>query len=150
MDEDPRRLRALADALDALASAKEGIVAKVRKGSDPSPADWAALREAEERVAAARRGLRAVPRPGMMGRMEAGTETRALKISKTKTAKRSPEVDALHKAGLTPKSAADLCGTSRDVLKQAWAKGSQFRPIRPEWAKTLAKHGVPESTWRKK
>lgn len=62
VDEDPRRLRALADALDALAAAKEGIVARVRKGSDPSPADWAALREAEERVAAARRGLQAAER----------------------------------------------------------------------------------------
>lgn len=61
----------------------------------------------------------------------------------------APELQALYDAGLTPAAAAAICGTTRDVLKQAWAKGKQFRPIRPEWAKKLAQHGVPESTWRK-
>jgi hypothetical protein len=97
------------------------------------------------------RGLPAVPRRRMMGHMEAPADTRGLKIAKSKTAKgRAPEVQALYDAGLTPATAAEACGTTRDVLKQAWAKGSQFRPIRPEWAKKLAAKGVPIETWRQK
>lgn len=105
-----------------------------------------ALRSAGEH----REGLNLVPiRPiiqGMLGQ----TDSRALKIAKTRTAKRRrpPEVQAIYDAGLTPNGAAELCGTTRDVLKQAWAKGSQFREIRPEWKKVLAKAGIPETVWR--
>ncbi len=93
--------------------------------------------------------LPAVPRRRMMGHMEQAKESRELKISRSKSGTRPPEVEALAAAGLTPRQAAEVCGTSRDVLKQAWAKGSQFRPIRPDWAKKLEAKGVPLSTWRK-
>lgn len=86
-----------------------------------------------------------------MGHMDLGQEdSRALKIAKTRTRgkRRAPEVQALYDAGLTPNEAAAACGTTRDVLKQAWARGDQFREIRPEWRKTLAKLGVPASVWR--
>ncbi|MCA1824393.1 MAG: hypothetical protein LC640_09070 [Frankia sp.] len=86
--------------------------------------------------------------------MDVGTsgDSRALKIAKTKTAgsKRHKAVQALYDAGLTPQTAAQLCGTTRDVLKQAWARGAQFREIRPEWEKTLEKRGVPSTVWPRK
>lgn len=79
------------------------------------------------------------------------TDSRGLKIAKTKTAKkRHKAVQALYDAGLTPATAAALCGTSRDVLKQAWAKDPQFREIRADWEKTLEKAGVPRSVWPRK
>jgi hypothetical protein len=92
------------------------------------------------------------PKIGMMGHtMQAqAADSREVKISKAKSGRRGPEVQALHAAGLTPQKAAELCGTTRDVLKQAWAKGAQFRRIRAEWSETLEKHGVPKSVWRSK
>lgn len=89
------------------------------------------------------------PKTAHDGTMEQAV-SRELKISRSKSRTRPPEVEALAKAGLTPRQAADLCGTTRDVLKQAWAKGPQFRPIRPEWKKRLAAAGVPAKAWRSK
>jgi hypothetical protein len=79
-----------------------------------------------------------------------GQDSRALKIAKSRSPKcsRAPEVQAIYDAGLTPNDAAQLCGTTRDVLKQAWGVGSQFREIKPEWKKRLSKAGVPEAIWR--
>lgn len=98
--------------------------------------------------------LHSVPRPDkvqadMLGQNASG-DSRALKIAKTRTKgrKRAPEVQAIYDAGLTPQGAAELCGTSRDVLKQAWAKGDQFRAIREDWKAILAKAGVPKGVWR--
>jgi len=77
-------------------------------------------------------------------------DSRALKIARTLTkGRRQPrEVRALYAAGLTPGSAAALCGTTRDVLKQSWAKGAQFREIRGLWMMMLANRGVPLTVWR--
>lgn len=86
--------------------------------------------------------------PKMSSMLGQAADSRALKISKSRSGRRAPEVIALHEAGLTPNSAAALCGTTRDVLKQAWGKGKQFRPIRTEWRDRLAKAGVPKSVWR--
>jgi hypothetical protein len=78
----------------------------------------------------------------------ASTDSRGLKIAKTKSGKkRHKAVQALYDAKLTPATAAELCGTTRDVLKQAWATGPQFREIRPEWEAKLEKAGVPRSVW---
>jgi hypothetical protein len=98
----------------------------------------------------AERRLQAVPRRGKMGRMDgvAGQDSRRLKIAKSRTAKgRNPALQALYDAGLTPQEAAEICGTSRDVLKQCWARGGQFREIRPEWRAKLAARGVPSTVW---
>jgi hypothetical protein len=97
--------------------------------------------------------LHSVPRsPKMASEMLGQEDSRALKIAKTRTKgrKRHPVVQAIYDAGLTPQGAAELCGTKRDVLKQAWGKGDQFREVRPEWRKTLAKHGVPAGIWPSK
>jgi len=81
----------------------------------------------------------------------AGTDTRELKIAKTKSGRRRHKaVQALYDAGLTPNAAAKLLGTTRDVLKQAWGRGDQFREIRPEWETKLEKAGVPRSVWPRK
>lgn len=96
-------------------------------------------------------GLNRVPsRPNMSSMLgQESTDSRALKIAKKRTEgrKRHPAVEAIYKAGHTPQSAAELCGTTRDVLKQAWGKGKQFREIRPEWKSRLAKEGIPASVW---
>lgn len=105
-------------------------------------------------------GLLTVPTRGNMGHTMLGQEpdSRALKISKTKTAggkKRAPEVEALHAAGLTPNDAAEIITKSvgrkisRDSLKQRWAKGDQLRAMPEAWADILAQRGVPKTTWRK-
>lgn len=97
--------------------------------------------------------LAARPNTAHDGTMDVvGTDSRGLKIAKTKTAtkKRHRAVQALYDAGLTPATAAALCGTTRDVLKQAWSRAPQFREIRPEWEKALAKAGVPSSVWPRK
>lgn len=86
----------------------------------------------------------------MQDNMLGQNDSRALKIAKTRSPKknRTPEVQAIYDAGLTPNGAAALCNTTRDVLKQAWGVGSQFREIKSEWKKRLAKAGIPESVWR--
>lgn len=97
--------------------------------------------------------LAARPKTAHDGTMDAvGTDSRGLKIAKTKTAakKRHRAVQALYDAGLTPATAAALCGTTRDVLKQAWSRSPQFREIRPEWEKKLAEAGVSRSVWPRK
>ena len=93
--------------------------------------------------------LQSVPSSDRMQDM-LSQDSRALKIAKARSPKRgrAPEVQAIYDAGLTPNDAAKLCGTTRDVLKQAWGVGSQFREIKPEWKKRLAKAGVPETVWR--
>lgn len=94
--------------------------------------------------------LQSVPSSDRMQDMLGQNDSRALKIAKARSPKRgrAPEVQAIYDAGLTPNDAAKLCGTTRDVLKQAWGVGSQFREIKPEWKKRLAKAGVPETVWR--
>lgn len=98
--------------------------------------------------------LKSVPTRPMMPNMDLGRndESRALKIAKTRSAgkKRDPAYQAILDAGMTPEEAAQACGTTRDVLKQCWARGKQFREIRPEWKKRLAAKGVPASVWRTK
>ncbi len=76
-------------------------------------------------------------------------EPRALKIAKTRSAgtQRHPAYQAILDAGLTPDDAAAVCGTTRDVLKQCWATGKQFRRIRQEWREALADQGVPPHIW---
>jgi hypothetical protein len=99
---------------------------------------------------AANHELHSVPSRPIVQEMLGQNDSRALKIAKSRSPKRgrAPEVQAIYDAGLTPNGAAQLCGTTRDVLKQAWGVGSQFREIKPEWKKRLAKAGVPESVWR--
>lgn len=94
--------------------------------------------------------LQSVPSSDRIQDMLGQNDSRALKIAKARSPKRgrAPEVQAIYDAGLTPNDAAKLCGTTRDVLKQAWGVGSQFREIKPEWKKRLAKAGVPETVWR--
>lgn len=142
----PSKLRQLADDTDqrALSLAAAGDV----RGA----AALSALAEAYRAVASEQEGL--APRPNTahdVGTMES-VDTRGLKIAKTKTGgrRRHRAVQALYDAGLTPATAAAICGTSRDVLKQAWAKDPQFREIRPEWEAKLEKAGVPRSVWPRK
>ena len=100
------------------------------------------------------KALKSVPTRPMMAEMDLGRneESRALKIAKTRSAgkKRDPAYQAILDAGMTPEEAAAVCGTSRDVLKQCWARGKQFREIRSEWKKRLAAKGVPATVWRTK
>ncbi len=141
----PARLRQLADDADARA------LALAEKGDIRGAAALSALAESYRQVATEQEGL--APRPKTdhdVGTMES-VESRGLKIAKTKSGRRRhPAVQALYDAGLTPNTAAALCGTTRDVLKQAWAKDPQFREIRPEWEKRLEKAGVPRSVWPRK
>jgi len=135
----------LAAELDTLAREIEAEAARVRDRGDPTLAlgmfGWAHyLRLRADRLRASQDERKVVG---------VDTDTRALKIAKAKTPhRRAPEVQALYDAGLTPQSAAEACRTTRDILKQAWALGKQFRPIRPEWRRKLAALGVPESVWR--
>src|SRR4051812_8463180 len=79
-------------------------------------------------VAAGLEALQSVPGRRNLGLME--SDSREIKISRgLSKGKRHPVVDAMAKAGLTPRQAAEYVGTTRDVLKQAWAHGSQFREI---------------------
>ena len=142
MDREVARARRRAENARAVAAAEEAALNALLK----------AQKELFEAVAEEHR-LHSVPsRPiiqDMLGQNSTG-DSRALKIAKTRTKgrKRAPEVQAIYDAGLTPQGAAELCGTSRDVLKQAWAKGDQFRAIREDWKATLAKAGVPKGVWR--
>lgn len=95
--------------------------------------------------------LKSVSKSLNMGQMISGPETRRMKIAKSRTAKiRHPVSQALYDANLTPQQAAEICGTTRDILKKSWAKEDQFREIRPEWRDKLATRGVPPSVWPKK
>jgi hypothetical protein len=136
----------LAAELEGLAREIEAEAARVRDSGDPTLAlgmfgwgHYLRLRADRLRASQDERKVKGVE----------AADSRALKIAKSKTPRgRAPEVQALYDAGLTPQSAAEACGTTRDVLKQAWGHGKQFRPIRPEWRRKLAALGVPESVWR--
>lgn len=138
----PQKLRQLAD--DADARALEETDVKLAARLSEMANRWRDIALEQESL---------VPRPNTghnVGTMEIA-ESRGLKIAKTKSGRRVHKaVQALYDAGLTPKTAADLCGTTRDVLKQAWARDPQFREIRPDWETKLEKAGVPRSVWPRK
>lgn len=150
-----------------LARAESELVAEIERGKqklaeiDQEREKWVdSLQKSDEALAKIRtaRGmqhqrLRFVPSRPNIGGMDLGrNHERALKIAKTRSArtKRDPAYQAILDAGMTPEQAADVCGTTRDVLKQCWGKGKQFREIRPDWKRKLAKKGVPETVWRTK
>lgn len=149
----PAKLRELADREDAAA------LRALDQGDTEGARDYRVLATLHREVAAAmeRQGTdRLAPGPKTAHdgtTMDVAAEdSRGLKIAKTKTAgrKRHKVVQALYDAGLTPATAAALCGTTRDVLKQAWGRGEQFREIRPEWEKRLAEAGVSRTVWPRK
>lgn len=148
----PDRFRQLADREDAAA------LRALDQGDAQQAREYRLLAQLHREVAIEmeRTGterLAARPKTAHDGTMDVvGTDSRGLKIAKTKTTgrKRHRAVQALYDAGLTPATAAALCGTTRDVLKQAWSRAPQFREIRPEWEKKLAAAGVPSSVWPRK
>lgn len=149
----PVRLRELAEREDAAA------LRALDQGDNQGARDYRILATLHREVAAAMEAqgvdrLAASPKTAHDGTTMdvVGTDSRGLKIAKTKTAgkRRHKVVQALYDAGLTPATAAALCGTTRDVLKQAWSKAPQFREIRPEWEKRLAEAGVPRTVWPRK
>lgn len=98
--------------------------------------------------AAVRARLRAASAEAEAERLEqeAGIDRRALAI-----ARRTSGGDPAHQAILarmTVAMAAEICGTKPQILAKSWAKGSQFRPARPEWRRALARYGVPLKAWR--
>lgn len=142
--------------LDEAVAESQRTVSELSARLDAEKAKLEALIESAKRLRdeyVQEHALQSVPSSAkmqdMLGQNSTG-DSRALKIAKTRTKgrKRAPEVQAIYDAGLTPQGAAELCGTSRDVLKQAWAKGNQFREIRDDWKATLAKAGVPKGVWR--
>lgn len=148
----PARFRQLADREDAAA------LRALDQGDAEQAREYRLLAQLHretaaemERVGMDRLAVR--PQTAHDGTMDAAvSDSRGLKIAKTKTAgkKRHRVVQALYDAGLTPATAATLCGTTRDILKQAWARDPQFREIRPEWEKRLAEAGVPRHVWPRK
>jgi hypothetical protein len=78
----------------------------------------------------------------------AGIDRQGLAVARGKTAGGSaPAHQAITAALLTVTQAAALCGTTPQVLTKAWAPGSQLRPARPEWRRTLARFGIPRDVW---
>ena len=105
----------------------------------PTPAAIRAALRARARADAAEREAQ---------RLEAaaGIDRRALSIARA-TAGDDPAHQAIL-ARMTVAMAAEICGTTPQVLAKAWAKGDQFRPARPEWRRALARYGVARDLWR--